>query len=129
MQSGTNMYRARVDLTSGGRISGDPLTVYFAGEAGYLVLLNPVMSSGLLTVLARVSDEVPRFLLYDALGRRVLEKPLDNIRVNIQLPALLSRILRLESKAGEASASLRQGKILVSNKKVPERLPSAPTLQ
>ena len=111
-QAGTNVYRARVDLTSGGRTSGDPVTVYFAGGEGYLVLPNPVVSSGLLTVLARVIDEVPQFLLYDALGRRVLERSLDDVRVNIQLPALPPGYYAWRV-VGDASASLRQGKILV----------------
>ena len=111
-QAGTNVYRARVNLTSGGLISGDPVTVYFAGGEGYLVLPNPVVSSGLLTVLARVTDEVPRFFLYDALGRQVLEKTLDDSQVNIQLPALPPGYYAWVV-VGAASASLRQGKILV----------------
>ncbi len=111
-QAGHNVYRARVNLTSGGLISGDPVTVYFAGGEGYLVLPNPVASNGLLTVLARVTDDVPRFLLYDALGRLVLEKTLDDILVNIQLPALPPGYYAW-MVIGEASASLRQGKLLV----------------
>ncbi len=111
-QPGTNRYRASVALENGSLIAGDPVTVYFAGENGYLVLPNPVASDGLLTVLSRATDGVSRFVLLDALGRFMLERTLDDVRVEISLPALPTGYY-VWMVVGEAPESLMRGKLLI----------------
>ncbi len=111
-QAGKNMYRASVLLVNGSSIVGDPVTIYFAGKNGYLVLPNPVASDGVLTVLARVTDEIPRFVLWDALGRVMLERVLDDSKNDINLPSLPTGYY-VWMVMGEASNRLTQGKLLV----------------
>jgi len=86
--AGTNTYRARLEMENGGEIRGEPVTVYFAGAAGYFVLPNPVVPGQNLVVLSRFSVETPRFFLYDMLGRLILEKELEGGRTQIALPTL-----------------------------------------
>ncbi|MBL7796138.1 MAG: S8 family serine peptidase [Saprospiraceae bacterium] len=86
--AGTNIYRARLEMENGGEIVGTPVVVYFAGPSGYLVLPNPAESGGSIAVLAKFTVEVPRFFLYDALGRLMLEQELAGGRTLLPLPTL-----------------------------------------
>jgi len=86
--AGTNTYRARLEMENGGEIIGEPVVVYFAGEVGFLVLPNPAAPGQSLAILAKFTVETPRFFLYDALGRLVLEQEMEGGRTEITLPTL-----------------------------------------
>lgn len=86
--AGTNTYRARLEMENGGTVTGEPVTVYFAGENGYLVLPNPVAGGNTLFVISRFTDDIPAFTMYDLAGRFIFEKALDDTRTEIVLPHL-----------------------------------------
>jgi hypothetical protein len=110
--AGTNTYRARLEMENGGEIAGEPVFVYYPGEAGYLVLPNPIMPGQMLAVLARFSEETPRFFLYDMLGRLMLEKELNGGRTEIELPSLPPGCYAWMI-AGASSERLSRGKLVV----------------
>ncbi|MBK9337730.1 MAG: S8 family serine peptidase [Lewinellaceae bacterium] len=109
---GTNTYRARLEMENGGAITSEPVLVYYPGEAGYLVLPNPLLPGQMLTVLARFSAETPRFFLYDMMGRYVLEKPLEGGRTEIVLPDLPPGCYVWMVASG-SSERLARGKLMV----------------
>jgi len=111
--TGVNLYRARVLLYNGGLITGDVASVYFAGETGYFVMPNPVGSGRILTVLTRFMDETPRFRLFDALGRQVVDKTLDDTKVDIELPFLPPGYY-FWSVLGPSEEEFGRGKLLVT---------------
>lgn len=86
--TGTNAYRARLAMANGAEITGEPVLVYFAGSAGYWVSPNPLAPGQPLAVLARQTEAVPRFFLYDLLGRLIAEQQLEEQRTLIALPPL-----------------------------------------
>ncbi len=112
--TGVNLYRARVGLNSGGMIIGLPVTIYFAGENGYFVVPNPVHSGDLLTVLTSQTDDVPRFMLFNALGQLVLEKPLDDVRVDLRLPNLPPGYYAWMVVGEVSKKRLQRGKLLIN---------------
>lgn len=111
---GTNLYRAQVVLENGGIMIGEPVTVYFAGENGYLLLPNPAISGEVLSVLAHVTDGIPYFMLFNALGQLLLKRELDDVRVDISLPALPPGYYAwMVVEAGASARGLYRGKLLV----------------
>lgn len=110
--AGTNTYRARLEMENGTMLYGEPVHVYFAGTAGYLVLPNPLTPGQVLTVLARLSDDIPRLFLYDVLGRLVLEQKLEAERTQVSLPVLPPGCY-VWMVVGERSERLAQGKLVV----------------
>lgn len=84
---GANFYRARLLLVNGNTLVSDTAAVYFAGEAGIWVFPNPVEPQEELQVVSAF-EAAADFLLFDALGRLVLESPLEELRVKIPLRGL-----------------------------------------
>ncbi|MEQ1746267.1 MAG: S8 family peptidase [Saprospiraceae bacterium] len=111
--TGTNLYRARLEMDNGGQVVSEPVVVYFAGSAGYLVLPNPTRAGQTVAVLARTSADTPQFFLYDALGRLVLEKELEGGKTEVVLPGLLAPGVYAWLVAGAAGERLGRGKLLV----------------
>lgn len=72
LEAGINTYRARIDLKNGTSIYTEPADVYYQGDAGFFIFPNPVSLSESLNVLSRGGNEL-RFILFDGLGREVLD--------------------------------------------------------
>lgn len=85
---GINTYRALVRLDDGTLIESGAAAAYFTGPAGALVLPNPVVSSGSISVISRFVTGSPRFVLHDAMGKKVLEEALTLSPQDISLPRL-----------------------------------------
>ena len=86
-QRGANTYRARLLLANGAFVLSDTVTVYFAGKTGVWVFPNPIPAQGTLQVVSTFSEEAD-FLLFDVLGRLVLERKLDAVPIEIAMGAL-----------------------------------------
>jgi hypothetical protein len=86
-EKGVNRYRARLDLANGATLFSDTLEVYFLEEGKALVFPNPVASQGTLSVASNTSGEAV-FVLFDVMGKLILEKKLDDLREDVALPSL-----------------------------------------
>lgn len=86
-QRGANRYRTRLYLENGSVLFSDTAVVYFLDNANPLVFPNPVAPEGRLNVLSNSPEEVV-FVLFDVLGKIVLEKNLENPREEIDLSGL-----------------------------------------
>jgi hypothetical protein len=86
-QRGVSHYRARIDLENGGVLFSDTVEVYFLNDKKLLVFPNPVAPRGHLNVLSNSPEEVV-FVLFDVLGKLILEKRLEEPREEIRLPGL-----------------------------------------
>jgi hypothetical protein len=109
---GANTYRARLEMENGGALTSEPTTVFYAGKSGYLVFPNPVKAGQTLSVLSKVTDEIPQFLLYDVLGKLILERLLDESKVDIPLSALPPGCY-FWMAIGESVGRLASGKLLI----------------
>lgn len=72
LEAGINTYRARIDLANGVSIYTEPAEVYYQGDTGFFIFPNPVSLGESLNVLSRGDNEL-RFILFDSLGRKVLD--------------------------------------------------------
>ncbi|MCY7328242.1 MAG: S8 family peptidase, partial [Saprospiraceae bacterium] len=86
-QRGLNTYRVQLLLANGAWLLSDTITVYFAGENGVWVFPNPISEQGTLQVVSAFSEEAD-FLLFDVLGRLILERKLDEVPVEVALEDL-----------------------------------------
>lgn len=86
-QQGVNRYRAHIELENGGVLFSDTVEVYFLNDKKLLVFPNPVAPRGRLKVLSDSPEEVA-FVLFDVLGKLILEKKLEEPREEIRLPGL-----------------------------------------
>lgn len=111
--AGANTYRARLVMENGGEIVGAPVVVYFAGPSGYLVLPNPAEPGGSIAVLAKFTAETPRFFLYDALGRLVLEQELAGGRTLLMMPTLPPGCYFWMVAGEETGSRLGSGRVFV----------------
>lgn len=83
---GINLYRARMEMVDGAVFFSDTVTVYFLNKENVLVFPNPVQNSRI-NVLVNSASETTTFVLYDALGRLILEVLADEFPEQIELPA------------------------------------------
>ncbi|HRI58312.1 MAG TPA: S8 family peptidase, partial [Saprospiraceae bacterium] len=88
-QPGVNHYRARLDLLNGATLYSDTLAVYLLAQNELLVFPNPAFRNSI-SVAANISDEAS-FVLFDVLGRLILEETLGNLPQEIILPAGLPK--------------------------------------
>lgn len=86
-QQGVSHYRARIDLENGGVLFSDTVAIYFLNDKKLLIFPNPVAPRGCLNVLSNSPEEVV-FVLFDVLGKLILEKKMENPREEIRLPGL-----------------------------------------
>lgn len=111
-ERGANRYRSRLDLVNGATLFSDTLAVYFLEEGEALVFPNPVAASGTLSVTSNTSGEAV-FVLFDILGRLILEENLDDARVDIALPSLPRGVYFWGVK--ENGEWKKEGKLVVEN--------------
>lgn len=71
LKAGINTYRARVWLANGGSTLSESVDKLYAGDTGYLLFPNPVSYAEDVILLTR-EPAGQTFLLFDALGRKVL---------------------------------------------------------
>ena len=83
-QQGANHYRARLELLNGATFFSDTATVYFWGENDLLIFPNPTYQSSINVVVNTSFDA--SFVLFDMLGRLILEELLDEVPKTIALP-------------------------------------------
>lgn len=83
-QQGANRYRARLGLLNGATLFSDTATVYFWGNDDLLVFPNPTYQSSINAVVNTTLDA--SFVLFDILGRLILEEVVDDIPKTITLP-------------------------------------------
>jgi hypothetical protein len=86
---GANLYRARLNMAGGGLLSSDTARVYLLEQEALLVFPNPVRE-GVFSVLGNVESDAD-FVLFDMMGRLVLETPLIDFPETITLPAGLPK--------------------------------------
>ncbi len=98
-QKGINLYRSRLLLDNGATLLGDTAKVYFTGEKGWWVFPNPIASGGMLQVASQTDGEAV-FVLFDLLGRHVLEKKLEELGVGIPLDGLPKGVYFYKIKNG-----------------------------
>ncbi|MBV6440164.1 MAG: hypothetical protein EPGJADBJ_01827 [Saprospiraceae bacterium] len=83
-QQGANIYRARLELLNGAALYSDTATVYFWGKKELLVFPNPVYQNSIRVVSN--TTETSSFILFDMLGRIILEAALDDFPKDIAIP-------------------------------------------
>ncbi len=73
-KDGTNVYRSRVILESGGVLTSETSEAFILVDSPYRVFPNPVSKDQLLRVFSQTPEQVPdRIVLYDNVGRTVWE--------------------------------------------------------
>lgn len=82
---GVNLYQARLEMIDGAVLFSDTATVYFLNQEFVLVFPNPAQNNRI-SVLVNSASEAT-FVLYDALGRLILEVIADEFPEQIELPA------------------------------------------
>ncbi len=89
VSNGTNTYRVRLRMANGATPATAPVAVYYAGPAGALVYPNPAHAARTTLTLLIASEHVPaRWQLYDAFGRIIAEKPIEDVHTTWALPPL-----------------------------------------
>ncbi len=84
---GRNLYRALISTSNSGAVPSDTAAVFFSGTKNWLVFPNPISSSGILKLLSNHNGEA-EFWLFDALGRLIFARLLEDTLVEIPLPNL-----------------------------------------
>ena len=97
---GLNQYRALLEFSGGTSTASDTVILYYGGQAGFWVYPNPAAGHELLQIAVQDSGEDVLFVLFDALGRFLLEAKLTEPLVAIQLPALAPGIYPFAIREG-----------------------------
>jgi hypothetical protein len=98
--SGLHQYLAILELNNGVTLYSEVEIVYLPGSKGWLALPNPVAGNGSLTLITDAPGDT-QFRLWDATGRLILEKSVDDAHVQIQLPGIPPGIYAVQiRKAG-----------------------------
>ena len=85
--SGTNLYRAVIELSDGRKIISDTASLYFTQNKVAVVYPNPALVNGTVTVLTEQDDEVI-FQLIDNYGRVVLQEQVTDYPQQVSLLGL-----------------------------------------
>lgn len=87
--NGTNTYRVRLRMANGATPVTAAVSVYYAGLAGALVYPNPTHTARTTLTLLLASEYVPaRWQLFDAFGRIIAEKTMEDAHTTWALPHL-----------------------------------------
>ncbi|MBK7871929.1 MAG: T9SS type A sorting domain-containing protein [Saprospiraceae bacterium] len=110
LKPGINTYRARVNLNNGAILYSESASIYYEGKSGFYVFPNPVSQREELNILSKDTDNL-RFILYDALGRQVLNQPLFANIENISLQKMTAGIYYYAVLGG--NSKIGQGKLII----------------
>jgi len=111
LQKGLNTYRARILLDNGATLWSDTVKVYYIAENNWWVFPNPIASRGALTIVSE-SDSEAVFLLFDILGKCVLEKTLDEVGTELPLIGLSPGVYFYKIRQG--AGSIGEGKLVLN---------------
>ncbi len=112
LEAGVNIYRARIELASGGITFSDPVEVYYAGQSGYQLFPNPAQRGQALLLLSKNFEE-QTLCIYDMLGRKISSTLLNSEVQSIDtqnLPAGIYQVLIFKQET-----PLQHFKLLLTN--------------
>ena len=82
---GSNIYRIRIELNGGRIIYSQPETVYYLGDAEYILYPNPVLQGQTLNILMKDQVDEVRMQILNAVGQKIREHILPDSRSQVQL--------------------------------------------
>jgi hypothetical protein len=102
---GANIYRIRIELAGGGVVYSQPATLYYLGDAEYILFPNPVQQGQSLNVLISDNAGVVRLQIMNTMGQNVQEVILNDIRATIPTGRLARGLYlcRFINEAGHAT--------------------------
>lgn len=91
LNSGVNLFRAKITLSNGQVIYSNPEAVFYAAPGEYILFPKPVKRGGSLTIIS-ASPNGEQFVLTDATGRQVLQKTITSVQDYISTSSLQAGI-------------------------------------
>ena len=85
LKKGLNIYRAKLELGSGGIVYSQPVTVYYFPGVEFIVYPNPVSQNQAINILSSNTVQDVQLEVVNALGQKVYERVIDD--VSQQIPA------------------------------------------
>ncbi len=87
LHSGNNFFRALITLSNGTSIISDTAAILYFKNRSFLVFPNPLPQGGQLHISSAIPDTY-MLVIYDALGRKIVEQEINNATNTISTQAL-----------------------------------------
>lgn len=87
LHNGINNYRAVITLTDGNTIQSNVASVFYFGNNIFVMMPNPVRAGQKLTIFSNNADSTA-LVIYDMVGRKVLQQTIANTREDIPVAQL-----------------------------------------